>query len=129
MKKKPFHWEETNIWGMKELTILLLIEFIVVIGCIKFVLSPLLMHLFKNELYAGVFTGVLMAFVLIGSTYIIALRPKSLSWMELGDTPFKKRDGKMSLLITLAAIMRLIIIAIDRSLLGGTWENEKTDAL
>src|SRR5699024_12354324 len=105
MKKKPFHWEETNIWGMKELTILLLIEFIVVIGCIKFVLSPLLMHLFKNELYAGVFTGVLMAFVLIGSTYIIALRPKRLSWMELCVAPLNKKAWKMMSLSTLRVIM------------------------
>src|SRR5690625_729118 len=95
----------------------------------KIVLSPLLIHLFNNELYAGVFTGILMAFVLIGSTYIIALRPKSLSWMELGVTPFNKGAWKMILLSTLTVIIGVIIITIVTSLLGGTWENEKTDAL
>lgn len=95
----------------------------------KIVLSPLLIHLFNNELYAGVFTGILMAFVLIGSTYIIALRPKSLSWMELGVTPFNKGAWKMILLSTLTVIIVLIIITIVTSLLGGTWENEKTAAL
>lgn len=51
------NWKEQDCWSLKKFILLMLLEFVFVIGCIKFVVQPIYSHWLVNELYAGTLMG------------------------------------------------------------------------
>jgi len=122
-------WKVQDPWGSKEFIILLLLEFIFVIGFLKGVVSPIYSQWLNNDLYAGTFMGLTIAIILIISVYIVALRPKALSWREVGLTRMKVKDWKIISGYSVILLVGAVIIVILTSFIGNTWENSKTESL
>lgn len=122
-------WKEQDPWGMKEFILLMVLEFVFVIGCIKFLVQPLYARWLDNELYAGTLMGLTIAITLILGVYFIALRPKKLSWDEVGIKPFAVKDWKTIVLFSSILMVGSVIIVALTSLIGNSWENSKTAAI
>ena len=129
MELKEFNWKEQDYWGKKEVILLLLLEFVVVIGIIKVFVPSIFAQWFRNDLYAGVLQGITIAITLVIGIYLIALRPKKLSWAEIGVRRFARKDWKIIFLYTIIVMLGAIIITMVTSLIGNTWENSKTEAI
>lgn len=129
MEIHTMSWKEKDHWGLQEFTLLLLIEFVFVIGFIKFIVQPIYSQWFRNDLYAGTFMGLTIATTLMLSVYFIALRPKRLSWTELGIKPFAMKDWKMIISYTIIFMVGSVILMVLTSLIGNTWENSKTESM
>lgn len=123
------YWKRQDSWGIKEFIALLLLEFVVVIGLIKYIGHPIYFNWLKNELYAGTLIGCTMAIVILLCIYVIALYPKQLSWKELGLTKFDKKDWKVIIVYSILFMIGATIIAVLTSFIGNSWENSKTEAL
>ena len=122
-------WKEKDEWGWKEFIWLMILEFGVVIGFIKYFIKPLYSKWFGMELYAGTLMGLTMAIVLLSGVYFIALRPKNLTWHELGVKHFAKKDWKTIFALAILLLVGSVLIMILTSFLGNSYENSKTDAL
>src|SRR5699024_6854285 len=61
--------------------------------------------------------------------YFIALRPNNLTWRAVGIKPMARRDWKPVILYTIVLMIGTVIITLITSLIGGSWENSKTDAV
>lgn len=123
------NWKEKDCWGVKEFIWLMLLEFVIVIGCIKFVVQPIYSNWFDDELYAGTLMGLTIAIILILGVYFIALRPKRLSWSEVGVKRFAVKDWKIIILLSAILMAGAIIFVVLTSFIGNLWENSKTDAM
>lgn len=122
-------WKQQDGWTWKEFISLMLIEFIFVIGFIKFLMKPVYMHWLGDELYAGTLIGLTIAVVLISGLYFIALRPQRLSWSEVGLRVFPAKDWGRIFLWTFVLIICNILVMELTLLLGNTYENSKTEAI
>ncbi|WP_342471684.1 type II CAAX endopeptidase family protein [Metasolibacillus sp. FSL H7-0170] len=130
MEINQIDWKEQDFWGVKEFILLILLEFVFVIGCIKFVVKPVYVYWFdSNELYAGTLTGATIAVTLILGIYFIALCPKKLSWNEVGVKSFAIKDWKIIIIFSVLLMAGAVIIVVLTSFIGNTWENSKTEAL
>jgi membrane protease YdiL (CAAX protease family) len=129
MEIKQMNWKEQDCWGWKEFIFLILLEFVFVIGCIKFVVKPIYFHLFNNELYAGTLTGLTIAITLLFGVYFIALRPKKLSWREVGLKSFAAKDWKLIIIYSIMLLVGAVIIVVLTSFIGISVENSKTEAM
>lgn len=129
MVKGQTNWKKQDNWGIKEFISLMLIEFVVVIGCIKFLVQPMYSHWFGNDLYAGTLMGLTIAIILMLSVYFVALRPKKLSWNEVGVRIFAVRDWKTIVLYSIILMAGAVIIVLITSFVGNSWENSKTEAM
>ncbi|AZV60384.1 CPBP family intramembrane glutamic endopeptidase [Peribacillus frigoritolerans] len=129
MKTNEMNWKEEDRWGLKEFIFLMLLEFVFVIGCIKFVVHPIYSHWFDNVLYAGTLMGLTIAFTLILGVYFIALRPKKLSWSEVGIKKFAVKDWKIIVIFSVILMVGAVIIVVLTSFIGNSWENSKTEAI
>lgn len=122
-------WKKSDHWGMRELVLLLFLEFIVVIGGIKYILKPLYFKWFNNELFAGTLTGLTIAIVLLVGVYCIALLPLKLSWNSVGLKPFAMKDWKLIFIYSFILLLGAVVLIILISFFGNTWENSKTESL
>lgn len=122
-------WKEQDHWGIKEFILLMSLEFIVVIGCLKFFVSPIYSQWLKNDLYAGILMGLTIAVILLLGIYFIALRPKRLSWGEVGIKRFLMKDWKIIVLYSIVLLVGSVIIVVLTSFIGNSWENSKTESL
>ncbi|MFJ7310730.1 CPBP family intramembrane glutamic endopeptidase [Peribacillus frigoritolerans] len=129
MKTNEMNWKEEDRWGLKEFIFLMLLEFVFVIGCIKFVVHPIYSHWFDNVLYAGTLMGLTIAIILILGVYFIALRPKKLSWSEVGIKKFTVKDWKIIVVFSVILMVGAVIIVVLTSFIGNSWENSKTEAI
>lgn len=129
MEKSQMIWKEQDPWGWKEFVLLMLLEFALVIGCIKFVVKPLYSDWLDNELYAGTLMGFTIAIILLSGVYLIALRPKKLSWSEVGVKPFAVKDWKVIIIYSGLLFVGAVIIVVLTSFIGNSWENSKTEAM
>lgn len=129
MEMKQLGWKEQDFWSLKEFVLLLLLEFVIVIGCIKFFVKPIYLRLLDDELYAGTLTGLTIALILMLGVYVIALYPKKLSWSELGIKSFSVKEWKHILLSSILLLVGATIIVILTSFIGNSWENSKTAAI
>lgn len=129
MKINQMNWKEQDHWGMKEFLYLMLLEFVFVIGCIKFVVQPMYSRWLDNDLYAGTLMGLTIAITLILGVYMIALRPKKLSWAEVGIKRFVVKDWKTIVIYSFILMTGAVIITVLTSLIGNSWENSKTEAM
>ncbi|WP_425445381.1 CPBP family intramembrane glutamic endopeptidase [Virgibacillus phasianinus] len=122
-------WKEHDHWGLKEFICLMLLEFVFVIGLIKFVVQPFYSQWLDNDLYAGTLMGLTIAVILILGVYLIALRPKGLSWSEVGAKSFPVKDWKLIVLYSIFLLVGAVIIVVLTSFIENTWENSKTEAM
>lgn len=122
-------WKKQDNWGIKEFILLLAVEFVIIIGFVKFVMKPLLSQWFQDDLYAGTLIGLIMAVLLTTSIYFIALRPQKLSWREIGIKPFAAKDWKIIVLYSVFVIVGSAVIMVLTSFVGNTVENSKTEAV
>lgn len=122
-------WKLKDLWGSKEFILLLLLEFIFVIGFLKGVISPIYSQWLNNDLYAGTLMGLTIAIILITGVYIVALRPQALSWSEIGIKRFNMSDWKIIIGYSVILLVGAVIIVILTSFIGNTWENSKTESL
>jgi len=129
MEKSQMNWKEQDPWGWKEFILLMLFEFGLVIGCIKFVVKPIYSDWLDNELYAGTLMGLTIAIILLSGVYLIALRPKQLSWSEVGVKPFNVKDWKIIIFYSFILLVGAVIIVVLTSFIGNSWENSKTEAM
>jgi uncharacterized protein len=129
MEKSQMNWNEQDPWGWKEFILLMLLEFGLVIGCIKFVVKPLYSDWLDNELYAGTLMGLTIAIILLLGVYLIALRPKQLSWSEVGVKAFNVKDWKIIIIYSVILLVGAVIIVVLTSFIGNSWENSKTESM
>ncbi|MYL57597.1 CPBP family intramembrane metalloprotease [Virgibacillus halodenitrificans] len=129
MESNQMNWKEKDQWGLKEFIFLMLLEFVFVIGGIKFIVHPIYLSWFENDLYAGTFLGLTMAVILVLGVYFIAIRPKKLSWSEVGIKPFAKKDWKIIIIYSVILMVGAVLIVVLTSLIGNTYENSKTEAM
>ena len=129
MEIKQLNWKDYDSWSLKEFICLMLLEFVFVIGCIKFVVKPIFVQLFNNELYAGTLTGLTIAITLLLGVYLIALRPKKLSWREVGIKSLAVKDWKVIVLYSVILMVGAVILVVLTSLIGISVENSKTEAM
>jgi uncharacterized protein len=129
MEKSQMNWKEQDPWGWKEFILLMLLEFGLVIVCIKFVVKPLYSGWLDHELYAGTLMGLTIAIILFSGVYLIALRPKQLSWSEVGVKAFNVKDWKIIIIYSVILLVGAVIIVVLTSFIGNSWENSKTEAM
>jgi uncharacterized protein len=129
METNQMNWRKKDPWGWREFILLMLLEFIVVIGGIKLLVQPMYAELFKDDLYAGTLTGLTIAIILMLGIYFIALRPKRLSWKEVGVKAYSLKDWKLIGLDSAVLLIGAVIIVVLTSFIGNTWENSKTEAM
>ncbi|MEX3625719.1 lysostaphin resistance A-like protein [Viridibacillus arvi] len=129
MEINQMNWKEQDCWSLKEFILLMLLEFVFVIGCIKFVAQPIYSHWFDNDLYAGTLTGLTIGIILILGVYFIALRPKKLSWSEVGIKRITMKDWKIIVILSVILMVGAVIIIVLTSFIGNSWENSKTEAI
>ncbi|WP_144510795.1 CPBP family intramembrane glutamic endopeptidase [Bacillus sp. FJAT-22090] len=117
------------IWSSKELLFSLFLTFIIVPIIIENWLHDWLYILFDDELYAGTFTGLIMAIIFIAGIYFVALKPKGLSWRGVGLLPFHKSYWKSVILWTIVLIITSVGIVVLMEMAGWTSANAKTRSL
>lgn len=76
MKKKDMNWKGQHPWELKEFLLMMILEFVFVIGCIKFLVKPIYSQWFDNELYSGTLIGLTIAIVIVSGVYFMIFRPK-----------------------------------------------------
>lgn len=123
------NWKLNDAWGLKEFVFLMLLEFVFVLGCIKFVVEPLYARWFNNDLYAGTLMGMTIAITLLLGVYFIALHPKRLSFQEVGLKSFHKKDWKIIIWFTLFTMAGVVLFAVIVEWMGDTVDNHKTASL
>ncbi|OCA82537.1 CPBP family intramembrane metalloprotease [Pradoshia sp. D12] len=123
------NWKEQDDWGLKEFILLILLEFVFVIGFVKLIFKPIITNWLENDLYSGTLIGLIIAIILISGVYYIALNPKKLSWNEVGIKSFNVKVWKLIILYSTILLVGSVIIILFTSLIGNSWENNKTEAL
>lgn len=71
-------------WSWKEFISMLVLVLVLVPIFIEFLLLNALTDWFQNDLYSGTLVGFIMSIVFTAGLYFIAIRPKRLSWKEVG---------------------------------------------
>lgn len=122
-------WKKQDCWGLKEFLSLLLLEFVFVIGCIKFIIQPIYVDWLENDLYALTLMGLTIALTLMLGVYFIALRPKNLSWSEVGVKKIAVQDWKVIFVYSVIVIIVAVLFVVVTSFIGDLWENSKTEAM
>jgi len=116
-------------WTFRELIKLLVLSLIIVPLGIEVLLKEFFKNIFENNLYAGTLIGLVMAIVFTLGVYLIALRPKRLSWKSVGIRFFPKSYWKWIVVWTVINIALSLIILILMDLFYIEMENSKTDSL
>ncbi|MCW1941183.1 hypothetical protein OMD49_24365 [Bacillus anthracis] len=129
MKKKDMNWKDQDPWGLKEFLLMMILKFVFIIGCIKFLVKPIYSQWFDNELYSGTLIGLTIAIVLVSGVYFMILSPNKLSWIELGIRSFSIKDWKFIGLLTIILIAGDVIAMVLTGFIGNFYKNSKTEAI
>lgn len=100
-EEKNMNWKDQDPWGLKEFQLMMILEFVFVIGCIKFLVKPIYSQWSDNEVYSGTLIGLKIAIVLVSGVYFMILRLKKLSWSEVRIRSFSIKDWKFIVLLTI----------------------------
>ncbi|WP_342570837.1 type II CAAX endopeptidase family protein [Paenibacillus sp. FSL R5-0749] len=122
-------WKKTDQWTWRELLVLLTLEFVFVIFVIKYPIQSGYEEWLDNTLYSGTLTGLTIAITLLTGLYLVGLRPKKLSWREVGVKGFSVRDWWRIVLWLLLLIILSVMAVYLTSFLGNTVDNSKTESL
>ncbi|WP_181350778.1 CPBP family intramembrane glutamic endopeptidase [Thalassobacillus sp. CUG 92003] len=116
-------------WTYKELSLLLLLAFVIVPIGIETFLHRLFDSIFHDSLYSGTVTGFFMAVVFTFSVYLVALKPYLYGWHIVGLRSFSSRYWKSIIVWTVILITASILILTLMELFHIGLSNDKTDAL
>lgn len=122
-------WKKRDLWTRREFIALLALEFVFVIFVIKYAVQSMYEQWLENTLYSGTLTGLTIAITLLLGLYFVALRPKKLSWTEVGVKGFPARDWWRIVLWLLVLIVFSVAAVYLTGLLGNTVDNSKTESL
>ncbi|WP_339273952.1 type II CAAX endopeptidase family protein [Paenibacillus sp. FSL W8-0426] len=122
-------WKKMDHWTWREFTALLALEFVFVIFVVKYPVQSMYERWLGNTLYSGTLTGLTIAIVLWLGLYFIALRPKKMSWTEVGVKGFPAKDWWRIALWILILIISSVATLYLTSFLGNTMDNSKTESL
>ncbi|CAH1225571.1 type II CAAX endopeptidase family protein [Paenibacillus sp. JJ-223] len=122
-------WKKMDQWTWREFIALLALEFVFVIFVIKYPVQSMYERWLGNTLYSGTLTGLTIAIVLWLGLYFIALRPKKMSWTEVGVKGFPAKDWWRIALWILILIIFSVATLYLTSFLGNTMDNSKTESL
>ena len=129
MFKKDLFFKQSP-WSWREMTLLLGLVLILVPFFVEFLLMHVLTEWFQNELYSGTLIGFIMSIIFTLGLYFIAIKPKGLSWKEVGLLRFSNSYWGWIVVWTVILIIISIIMAIAVDVLFniGT-DNSKTESL
>ncbi|WP_240463677.1 CPBP family intramembrane glutamic endopeptidase [Paenibacillus apiarius] len=127
--KKSKEWSDKDPWSVKELIALLLLTFVLVPWLIESRLQALFEHIFHNSLYSGTLTGLVMGITFTNGVYIIALLPKKMGWAEVGIRSFPRKYLISIAIWSFVLLAASVLILYLMSLLGGSYENSKTESI
>lgn len=122
-------WKKMDQWTWREFITLLALEFVFVIFVIKYPVQSMYERWLGNTLYSGTLTGLTIAIILLLGLYFIALRPKKMSWTEVGVKGFPAKDWWRIALWILILIVFSVATLYLTSFLGNTVDNSKTESL
>ncbi|MBT2600070.1 MULTISPECIES: type II CAAX endopeptidase family protein [unclassified Oceanobacillus] len=119
-----------SAWSWKELILLLTLVLVLIPFFIEYLLMQYLTEIFQNELYSGTLIGLIMSIIFTLGVYFIAIRPKNLSWKEVGFQRFSKSYWGPIIGWTLVLINGSILLIYFMELVLDTGtDNSKTDSL
>lgn len=122
-------WKNKELWTWRELAALLALEFVFVMIVIKYALQALYEKWLENTLYSGTLTGLTIAITLLLGVYLISLRPKKLTWADVGVKGFPAKDCWRIVLWLLVLIVSSVTAVYLTSSFGNTVDNSKTESL
>jgi len=97
---------------------------------IEYLLSQALTELLQNDLYSGTLVGFIMSIIFTLGLYLIAIRPKKLSWKEVGLQRPTKPYWRPMIGWTVVLIITSICVAMIIDLFFNIGnENSKTESL
>lgn len=129
MKSENSYFNQ-SAWSWKELIMLLTLVLVLIPFFIEYLLMQYLTEIFQNELYSGTLIGLIMSIIFTLGVYFIAIRPKSLSWKEVGFQRFKKSYWGPILGWTIVLIIGSILLSyIVEWIFDMGTDNSKTDSL
>lgn len=116
-------------WSAKELITMVLLSFVLVPWLVEVKLYALLEKWLGNALYAGTLMGFVLSIVYMASLYFIALYPDKAGWSEVGLRSFPRKYWRDILLWSVAVLALGTVMLLLMTLLGGGYENSKTENL
>lgn len=122
-------WKKMDQWTWRELIALLTLEVVFVMFVIKYAIQSMYEKWLENTLYSGTLTGLTIAITLLLGLYFVALRPKKVSWTDVGVKGFPARDWWRIVLWILVLIVFSVTAVYLTSFLGNTVDNSKTESL
>lgn len=129
MKSENSYFNQ-SAWSWKELIMLLTLVLVLIPFFIEYLLINYLTEVFQNELYSGTLIGLIMSIIFTLGVYFIAIRPKSLSWKEVGFQRFNKSYWGPLIGWTMVLIIGSILLSvIVEWIFNMGTDNSKTDSL
>ncbi len=117
-------------WGNKELWSLLFLVLILVPFFIEYLLKGYLENVISNQLYVGTLIGFIMSIVFMIGIYVIALKPKKLSWKEVGISRFPSSYLRPIIGWTFVLIAVSVgLVMLMELLIGVNTSNSKSQSL
>lgn len=129
MNRKNFYFNRSP-WSWKELILLLTLVLVFIPFFIEFLLKQYLTESFQNDLYSGTLIGLIMSIFFTLGVYFIAIKPKNLSWKEVGFQRFSKSYWSPIIGWTIVLIIGSILLSyIMEWLFDIGTNNNKTNSL
>ena len=89
-----------------------------------------LTDVFRNDLYSGTLIGFIMSIIFTLSVYLVAIRPKKLSWKEIGlqrpSTSYWRLTVKWTVILIISSIL---LSFINEFLFNIGTDNNKTESI
>ncbi|MCH1627787.1 CPBP family intramembrane glutamic endopeptidase [Ferdinandcohnia quinoae] len=129
MFNQKLYFQKTP-WTWNHVLPLLFMIFVLVPFFIEYLLKQYLTESFRNDLYAGTLSGLIMAIIFTVSLYLIAIKPLNINWSDVGIRRFKTNYWLPIVGWTLGVIIASILIVILMDLfINVSTENSKTESL
>lgn len=126
-RKSYFNQSPWSSW--KEFIQLLILVLVLVPIFIEYLLMNYLSESFQNDLYAGTLVGFIMSIIFMSGLYLIALKPKRLSWHDVGLNRFPLNYWGPIVGWTVVSIIVSILLVLVMELMGIGVENSKTESI
>ncbi|WP_117170124.1 CPBP family intramembrane glutamic endopeptidase [Paraliobacillus sediminis] len=117
-------------WTWKELFKLLILVLVIVPIFLEHLLKGYLSDVLQNDLYSGTLVGLSMSLIFMFGLYIIAIKPKCLSWKDVGLKKFSKKYwGAIIGWTAVLIVISVALVIVMELLIGVGTENSKTESL
>lgn len=117
-------------WTWKEFVILLVLVLVIVPIFIEYLLKEYLLGVLQNNLYSGTLTGLIMSLIFTFGLYFVAIKPKKLTWKEVGLKRFSSNYcGAILGWTVVLIVISISLVLLMEFLLGIGPENSKTESL